>query len=236
LNHLPPHEQDPIFRRIALALAIDLNAAGPKKATLPLCKELLEYFYGCADSITLRPGLAVLAKALPTGRIRQEATTLRLKRKVCRLALQEHPDLECLKRAIQEERQAWETSLLGKHHSPAAMVIVRAALQAGLGLQEASRPFRSGQLKIRNGGLVVPRIQPALIGVAAGLLAFVFPGLITYNMHVLQPENLTFALPMLLGSICFSGWYGWQVYAGAKDEKNLFARLESLFSKRVSLP
>jgi hypothetical protein len=55
-------------------------------------------------------------------------------------------------------------------------------------------------------------------------------------MHVLQPENLTFALPMLLGSICFSGWYGWQVYAGAKDEKNLFARLESLFSKRVSLP
>jgi hypothetical protein len=235
LKPLPPQQQDQRYQQTALSLAIQLNAAGPKMATFPLCRQLLDYFYGCADSLTLQYRLVALLKALFAFRLHRELALFRLRRRVCNLALREQPEHEALCRAIQEERQSWEAALLGKHHSSTAMVFVRAAEQAGLGLNEVARAFRTGQLKIRQGSLTMPHIRPVLLGTAAGFLAFLFPGLITYNLYTLQPGNLTFSLPMLVGSMLFSGWYGWQIYIGACTDKKLLARLESLYRKRLAL-
>lgn len=235
MKPLPPHEQDQLYQQTALSLAIHLNAGGPKMATFPLCKQLLEYFYGCANSLTLQHRLVALLRALFAFRLRRVLVMFRMRRKVCNLALREQPEHEALCQAIHEERLAWETALLGKHHSTTAMVLVRAAAQAGIEFNAAARAFRTGQLKIRQGSLKAPPIRPALLGIAAGFLSFLFPGLITYNLYSLQPENLAFALPMLIGSLLFSGWYGWQVYAGACADKNLHTQLESLYRKRLAL-
>lgn len=235
MKTLPQREQDLLYQQTAFSLAIHLNASGPKMATFPLCKQLLEYFYGCANSLTLQHRLVALLRALFAFRLPREFVMFRLRRKVCYLALGEQPELEALCKAIQEERLAWEASLLGKHHSTTAMVLVRAAAQAGIEFNDAARAFRAGQLKIRQGSLLVPPIRPAFLGTAAGFLSFLFPGLITYNLYSLQPENLAFALLMLVGSLLFSGWYGWQVYAGACADKNLHTRLESLYRKRLAL-
>lgn len=235
MKTLPPHEQDLLFQQTAFSLAVHLNAGGPKMATFPLCKQLLDYLYGCADSLALQHRLIALLKALFAFRLRRELVMFRMRRKVCNLALREQFEHETLCQAIHEERLAWETALLGKHHSTTVMVLVRAAAQAGIEFNDAARAFRIGQLDIRQGSLIAPLIRPALLGTAAGFLSFLFPGLITYNLYSLQPENLAFALPMLIGSLLFSGWYGWQVYAGACADKNLHTRLESLYRKRLAL-
>lgn len=234
MKPLPPHEKDQLYQQTALSLAIHLNAGGPRMATFPLCKQLLDYFYGCADSLSLKHRMVSSLRALFAFRLPRELAVFRLRRKVCHHALREQPDHEALCQAIQEERLAWETALLGKHHSSAAMVLVRSAAQAGLELNEAARAFRTGQLKIRNSTLVAPHIRPVLLGAAAGLLSFLFPGLITYNLYTLQPGNLTYALPMLIGSLVFSGWFGWQMYSGACADKKLLTRLESLYRKRLA--